>query len=204
MDWIEAVGFCGTGLTLASWAMGSALHLRVVGLASSVAFLAYGLLTQSWPVVATELMLMPLNGWRLWQLLRRRRAVGEDAEGLDWLLPFARRERVAAGGAVLVVGAEARGLTLLLSGAVTGPAGPCRAGALLGDARPFERAREGRTLRALTEVEVARVDLAALEALALELPALSRRLLHLALDLARAEAAPAPLHAVAEAPRMAA
>ena len=74
-DWIEMIGFAGTGLTLAAWGMRDATHLRVAGMASSVAFLAYGLLTESWPVVATEAVLLPLNGFRLWQLRAERRTV---------------------------------------------------------------------------------------------------------------------------------
>lgn len=75
-DWIEWIGFMGTGLTLAAWGMRGAVALRVTGLASSVAFLSYGLLSGSLPVVVTELLLFPLNGFRLWQHLRESRPPG--------------------------------------------------------------------------------------------------------------------------------
>lgn len=78
-DWIEIIGFAGTGLTLAAWGMRDATHLRVAGMASSVAFLAYGLLSESWPVVATEAVLLPLNGFRLWQLRAERRTAMQSA-----------------------------------------------------------------------------------------------------------------------------
>lgn len=73
MDWIEIVGFVGTGLTFAAWGMRGAVALRAFGIASSVAFLSFGLLSETWPVVATELVLLPLNAFRLWQLLAERR-----------------------------------------------------------------------------------------------------------------------------------
>lgn len=70
MDWVEIIGFCGTALTFAAWGMKDAVTLRAFGIASSLAFLSFGLLSEAWPVVATELLLLPLNGLRLWQLLR--------------------------------------------------------------------------------------------------------------------------------------
>lgn len=76
MDWVEIVGFVGTGLTFAAWGMRGAVALRTFGIASSVAFLSFGLLSETWPVVATELVLLPLNSFRLWQLLAERRSLG--------------------------------------------------------------------------------------------------------------------------------
>ncbi len=82
-DWIECIGFLGTGLTLGAWGMKGAVALRLMGLASSVAFFTYGMLLGSLPVMATELLLFPLNGFRLWQHLRETaRAQGRpDAAG---------------------------------------------------------------------------------------------------------------------------
>lgn len=108
LDWIEWVGFAGTGLTLAAWGMKGPVALRVTGLASSVAFLSYGLLSGSLPVVVTEMLLMPLNGWRLHQHLRDTRRGGVDLseiedllrrhpEALDDLRALARRRKPAPG-----------------------------------------------------------------------------------------------------------
>lgn len=58
--------------------MRGAVALRVTGLASSVAFLSYGLLSGSLPVVVTELLLFALNGFRLWQHLRDLRRGGAE------------------------------------------------------------------------------------------------------------------------------
>lgn len=83
MDWVEIVGFIGTGLTFAAWGMRGAVALRAFGIASSVAFLSFGLLSETWPVVATELVLLPLNAFRLWQLLAERRSPGAIALPLE-------------------------------------------------------------------------------------------------------------------------
>lgn len=103
-DWIECVGFAGTGLTLAAWGMKGPVALRVTGLASSVAFLGYGLLSDSLPVVVTEMLLMPLNAWRLHQHLREGRRDGgaleelaqADPDELQEMLAQLRRRRARA------------------------------------------------------------------------------------------------------------
>lgn len=181
MDWIEVVGFCGTGLTLGAWSMRSSLWLRSMGLASSVAFLSYGALAGSLPVVATELVLLPLNAWRLWQLLLVRRLVRVQGPSLDWLLPHATHETLDAGAVIVREGDVEGRLTVLLSGRVVDSG----VGGLLGSALPHGRTEERRTLVALTEVSVARVDLAALEDAALESPMLAARLARLAVEAMR-------------------
>ncbi len=76
------VGFAGTGLTFAAWAMKGAVPLRLFGIASSVAFLSYGALLGSWPVMVTEMVLLPLNALRLWQLLQARRSAGRPVRAV--------------------------------------------------------------------------------------------------------------------------
>lgn len=179
MNWVELVGFAGTGLTFAAWAMKGALELRIFGIASSVAFLSYGALLGSWPVMLTELVLLPLNAARLWQLLRQRGAAAEET-GLDWLLRHGRRQTLRPGETVLAGGEVAGHLTLLISGRSGGFRGGPEP-VLLGEAMPFARRREWRTLIAEEALEVALIDLAALEARALEAPELCIRLTRLAL-----------------------
>jgi CRP/FNR family transcriptional regulator, cyclic AMP receptor protein len=70
LDPVELVGYAGTTLTITAYAMRDSVRLRLAGIGSSVAFLAYGVLSGSWPVVATELILLPLNSYRLFELLR--------------------------------------------------------------------------------------------------------------------------------------
>jgi CRP/FNR family cyclic AMP-dependent transcriptional regulator len=71
--WIEAIGFCGTACAIAADAMRRMLPLRIVAVLSSLFFLAYGALIGSAPMLAMELILLPINGFRLLELLRERR-----------------------------------------------------------------------------------------------------------------------------------
>lgn len=41
-NWIEAIGYLGTGLTIASTAMSTMIPLRVVSILASVAVMTYG------------------------------------------------------------------------------------------------------------------------------------------------------------------
>ena len=70
--WIETIGFLGTGCTIGAHAMRRMLPLRIAAVLSSVFFLAYGGLIGSLPMIAMELILLPINGFRLLELVRER------------------------------------------------------------------------------------------------------------------------------------
>lgn len=72
-DWIEAVGYAGTGFTIVAYGVKNIIPLRIAGILSSVAFLIYGLLSQSYPLVLMEAVLLPINSFRLLELLAARR-----------------------------------------------------------------------------------------------------------------------------------
>ncbi|GJD50874.1 hypothetical protein OPKNFCMD_3622 [Methylobacterium crusticola] len=100
MNWVEAIGYLGTALTIASSAMSTMIPLRIVSILASVAVLSYGILTASMPVVLTEAIQIPFNAWRLYQMVRLVRDVEKAADGdlsLDWLKPFGTSRRFAAG-----------------------------------------------------------------------------------------------------------
>lgn len=71
--WVELLGFVGSGCTVAAYAMREMVALRTAAVLSSLAFLGYGTLTGSLPLVAMELVLVPINGLRLVEALRARR-----------------------------------------------------------------------------------------------------------------------------------
>ncbi len=67
----ETFGYVGSGLVLAAFCMRSMVPLRIVALCSNVAFLVYGFALGLAPVLALHAALLPINGWRLWQALRK-------------------------------------------------------------------------------------------------------------------------------------
>jgi energy-converting hydrogenase Eha subunit E len=81
--WIEAIGFFGTACAIAADAMRRMLPLRIAAVLSSLFFLAYGVLIGSMPMIAMELILLPINSFRLLELIRDRRAAESCAPPAD-------------------------------------------------------------------------------------------------------------------------
>jgi hypothetical protein len=74
--WIETIGFLGTGCAISAYAMRRMLPLRIAAVLSSLFFFAYGALIGSAPMIAMELILLPVNGLRLFELVREGRGDG--------------------------------------------------------------------------------------------------------------------------------
>jgi CRP/FNR family transcriptional regulator, cyclic AMP receptor protein len=107
MMWIEGVGYVGTALVVASTAMTTIIPLRITSICASAAVIVYGHLIGSWPVIVTELFLVPLNAYRLWQMWRLLRRTEEAAAAdlsLDWLRPFGRTRRFNVNKVVFRIG----------------------------------------------------------------------------------------------------
>jgi hypothetical protein len=67
---IEAVGYLGSALVITSLLMTRILRLRVISLSGSTAFLIYGLLIASVPIVITNVVIMGINITFLWRATR--------------------------------------------------------------------------------------------------------------------------------------
>jgi CRP/FNR family transcriptional regulator, cyclic AMP receptor protein len=119
MQAMEMFGYLGALLTLATFSMKTMLHLRVVAIASNASFIAYGLLGHVYPVLLLHMVLLPLNTWRLRQLLRLTRQIREAAASglaVDWLKPFSRCKSVQAGERLFKKGDTAGEVLFVLSG----------------------------------------------------------------------------------------
>jgi hypothetical protein len=87
MGW-ELCGYVASGLVLATFSLRDMIPLRVVALASNLAFIAYGLALGLTPIWILHALLVPLNGYRLIEAARprprgasqqRRRTLGNEA-----------------------------------------------------------------------------------------------------------------------------
>jgi CRP/FNR family cyclic AMP-dependent transcriptional regulator len=119
MDLAALVGYCAASLVFLTFAMKTMIPLRIVGLASNVFFIAYGYLDNAYPVLFLHIVLLPLNAWRLHQMLDLVKQVSEAARGdlnLDWLKSFSRRRRVKAGEVLYRKNDPAESMAFLLSG----------------------------------------------------------------------------------------
>ena len=119
MQWIELFGYLGALLTLTTFSMKTMLHLRMVGIVSNLAFVTYGVLGHVYPVLLLHLTLLPLNVWRLQQLLRLTRQIRDATAGglsMEWLKPFSRSKAVGAGEMLFRRGDLAADILFVLSG----------------------------------------------------------------------------------------
>jgi hypothetical protein len=118
--WVEVIGYAGTLATIATYSMRTILPLRVAGIFSSLFYIAYGSILGAWPIVATELVILPLNCFRLYQILRLMQQIREapaTGENLpEWLYPFATMRRHKAGEVIFRRGDHAEHLLLVQSG----------------------------------------------------------------------------------------
>jgi hypothetical protein len=119
MDPATAFGYGAATLVFLTFATKTMVPLRILGIASNVAFIGYGWLQPAVPILVLHCLLLPLNVFRLHQMLRLVRRVGEAARGdlnLDWLKPFSTRLRVKAGEVLFRKGDAADRMAVVLTG----------------------------------------------------------------------------------------
>lgn len=80
---VEIVGYVASALIVLSLAMTSVVRLRTISLIGSIAFVAYGLLIGSIPIVITNAAIAGLNVWFLRAELGQRRDLGAVPIALD-------------------------------------------------------------------------------------------------------------------------
>ena len=141
------LGMLGVAFTLASFAVKGMLPLRALALAGSVCFIAYGLIEWQLPSILLNLVLIPLNATRLWEISRLSREMAratQESPVSQWLLPHMRRRAFRAGEVLFRKGDAADRILYLARGelrlAEIGE--PIRAGAVIGEIGLFSPDRK--------------------------------------------------------------
>jgi len=119
MWWIDGLGYLGAVLTIATYAVNTMIPLRIIGICSSTTFLIYSLLTSDYPTAFMDCLLLPLNGVKLFQMVQLTRQVKAAASSdfsMEWLRPFAARQKVAAGEVLFRKGDAAEAMFYIDSG----------------------------------------------------------------------------------------
>lgn len=119
--WFDAVGYIASLLVFCTFYMKTMLPLRVVAIASNVAFMTYGLLGGVYPVLALHVILLPLNCLRLHQMRRLIRKVREASRGdvsMEWLIPLMTRHHYPKGAVLFRMGDAGNSMHLVLAGSV--------------------------------------------------------------------------------------
>src|SRR3954471_14548980 len=101
MAWVSAL------FTIAIHSMRTMIPLRGLSVAANCVFIAYGAAAQVLPLLFLHAVLLPLNSYRLWQMLKLTRRVREASQGdpsMAWLKPFSSRRHARAGKVVFIRG----------------------------------------------------------------------------------------------------
>jgi len=100
MNYVTIIGFVAAGLVIATLSMRTMIPLRIIGIASNVAFVSYGVLFHSYPTIMLHSILLPLNIYRLREMLNLVKQVQAASKGdasLDWIKPFMSKRNVEVG-----------------------------------------------------------------------------------------------------------
>ena len=182
---VQSIGIAAALASLYAAYAETMIPLRVAAIAANLLALVYGLASGIYPLAVLSAVLLPLNAVRLHQMRRLIRDIGVAVEGdlsADWLLPFTRPQRFAAGQTMMARGDYATAAFYVLAGEVeiVELGETFGKGTLIGEIGLF--APDGKrtlTVRCKTDVETARLDYDRFKELYFDNPRFGFRLLHL-------------------------
>jgi len=121
LDFGTALGLLGVVFCLASFAVKRMVPLRTLSIVGNVCFVAYGLVEAALPSLALNLVLLPLNVARLWEIEKLSKEIvraTQDSPISQWLLPHMRHRSFKAGEVLFHRGEAADRLFYVASGVV--------------------------------------------------------------------------------------
>ena len=142
VPYVDLIGYLGAAVTVWGLFQRTMIPLRAGAVLGNVGFVFFGLLAPSYPTLVLHALLLPLNGFRLWQMIRLVREMREAAGGdnsLDALLPFMRKEKAKAGEVLFRQGDPPDRMIIIESGTVdlTEIGVTCTPGDVLGEIAAF-------------------------------------------------------------------
>jgi len=141
----DALGYLAAALVFLTFVMKRMASLRIIAIASNVAFILYAVSAGLTPILILHGLLLPLNIARLYQFMKFVRAVssvdsrGNGEESFDWLIRVAKRRHLPAGTSIFRKGDTGRSVFIVIGGEVFLPeiGVTLRHGALLGEISMF-------------------------------------------------------------------
>jgi len=115
----EILGYLATAFNIAAYSMRTMIPLRILAIMSNAVFIVYGAMGGIYPVLVLHAILLPLNAYRLRQMVRLVRSIKHADMGdmqTEWLKPFMARRRHKAGDVLFGRGEVADELYIPLSG----------------------------------------------------------------------------------------
>lgn len=120
VNFIELLGYVAAFVNVGVYLMRTMIPLRIFAIATNLLFILYGFLASIHPMLVLHCFLLPLNSYRLLemiQLVRRTHRAAHAAEfDLSFLRPYAHRRDFKSGATVFEKGEAATSLYLVDSG----------------------------------------------------------------------------------------
>ena len=104
---------------VASYTMRTMIPLRVFGMLTNIVLIATAVPTHNWLQLALHGVLLPLNGYRLHQMLQLVRDVKKSVNSdlsMEWLKPFMVERKCAAGEVLFYKDEKAEDMLYIVSG----------------------------------------------------------------------------------------
>jgi CRP/FNR family cyclic AMP-dependent transcriptional regulator len=181
----ELIGIAAACASLYAAYAKTIIPLRIAAIAANFLAMLYSLTHGTYPTFMLNAVLLPLNGWRLWAMLKLIRDIDRAIKtdmNVDWLLPYTRPRHFKAGDVVLQRGEYATAAFYIVAGELEivelGKAiGP---GTLIGEIGLFTPdGRRTMTVRCKTAVQTAKIDYDQFKELFFQNPQFGFHLLHL-------------------------
>ena len=119
ITWNEAFGYLGALMTLGTYSMKRMIPLRAIGICANCAFIAYGAFTPAYPQLVLHCVLLPLNAFRLHEMVKlvgNVRTAAQSDLSMDWLKPFMTSRACRAGEVIFHKGDLASEMFYTVSG----------------------------------------------------------------------------------------
>jgi CRP-like cAMP-binding protein len=120
----EWLGYIAAAFVFATFSVKTMVPLRVIAVASNILFIAYGYLHPAYPVLVLHIALLPLNIWRLQQMLslvRETKAAQEEDLDMNWIRPFTTTRAMSPGEVLFRKGDAANEIIFIMSGSLRIP-----------------------------------------------------------------------------------
>ena len=102
--------------------MKNMIPLRIIGMASNATFIIYAVNTEVWPLFVLHTALLPMNFFRLIQMLKlikKVRSASEDGMSFEFMIPHMHKEKFNKDALVFRRGDKADKIYILRSGILT-------------------------------------------------------------------------------------
>jgi CRP/FNR family cyclic AMP-dependent transcriptional regulator len=194
----EFVGIAAAAASLYATQSKTIIPLRAAAIAANFLGMIYFLMHEIYPTFLLNLVMLPLNAWRLRSmvnLIRDTEAAIKGDMNVEWLLPYTRPQKFKAGDILMARGDYATAAYYIVSGEVEviDVGRTLGKGTLLGEIGLFTPdGRRTRTIRCKTDVQAAVIDYDRFKELYFQNPEFGFRLLHLVVQRLHSEESRSP------------